>query len=512
MKLVLLDGLVKINKKFQFECGDRCEAFLGNALDDFNLFDTFTLGSDSLLLGWQPQHAVSINEAKGRAMFNTTASLNSQYRLVDPSTLNTIKDDVHADSLFNIHAARTYIFNLDEKENYFYNQRQSGIKGVRLFEFNRYTDFLACFKHFNDGFEYLNRQLPSFETSTTMAKRDLNSTETKDEELNVFYNQIMDTLVARGHERLVKVRDKQGMKYHLSNMDLKPGKLYMLVLTGTAYEVQGGQRYWCEMVEADKNGKMKTTYQKWIQHKFFFFGTKEREEVAAMEWLRETKHLDPSTLPITITRTVLADMWFRNADRVSWQQILPSKKKMPKAFGYTDPLPDERPVDDSGTREGDSDRPSRGGQIEHTHTSPTEAANAAIYAMLRAKARSSVAEAASFLISIKKQDESLYSQLLNQLVEEMPEIKTQLLNRLMAAESANSLLNQLGSSLINEQSGSGTGNKTSRGGVSATLGGGSSGGTLGGGSSSSSSTGSSSTTTGNKSTVESSFSPKKRNK
>lgn len=181
-------------------------------------------------------------------------------------------------------------------------------------------------------------------------------------------------------------------------------------------------------------------------------------------------------------------------------------------YANMDTTPDERPVDDSGTREGDSGQRGQGGQIEHTHTSPTEAANAAIFAMLRAKARSSVAEAASFLISIKKQDESLYSQLLNQLVEEMPEIKTQLLNRLMAAESANSLLNQLGSSLINEQSGSDTGNKTSRGGVSATLGGGSSGGTLGGGSSSSSSTGSSSTTTGNKSTVESLFSPKKRNR
>ena len=1095
VKLVLLDGLVKINKKFQFECGDRCEAFLGNALDDFNLFDTFTLGSDSLLLGWQPQHAVSVNEAKGRAMFNTTASLNSQYRLVDPSTLNTIKDDVHADSLFNIHAARTYIFNLDEKENYFYNQRQSGIKGVRLFEFDRYTDFLACFKHFNDGFEYLNRQLPSFETSTTMAKKDLNSTETKDEELNVFYNQIMDTLVAHGHERLVKVRDKQGMKYHLSNMDLQPGKLYMLVLTGTAYEVLSGQRYWCEMVEADKNGKMQTTYQKWIQHKFFFFGTKEREEVAdtlsdfspyvalaypapavgklfndewenaeayttdilhptialkedirnteftnhgklqwklnsrqrnnsnllksevrdnvfiahgncinmepdstfsptfgsfsennplvynlqlvysrpsyasimdyadsrnwkkqlklhleyqfqhnavlrndtaahavaAMEWLRETKHLDPSTLPITITRTVLADMWFRNADRVSWQQILPSKKNMPKAFGYTDPLPYERPfigvrppkeptfnypaiaanafdpytksedgyiyenmdemrlkdpyayfsylsnwvfiggrainkynfddiptphasetltfsynssdvaavsqieglrtkdafsqlrdqmygawndwyynnpyqpqyplptrlssdydatfgnqdgkasayytpwnennqndqwhygltdfyqnfmapyyvaevlsdemesiandlygisastsdgdkfnqkvknwsnlhrgqyltvesrgyqvrvpyyqfplifgdacvnaydpvndhewtqsnrgfgkslgesnivkarwktyvsnlfwwrlvggylwktnssfdkfyttkyykkknrkyvekddfsavaalnnikdlqayiyrvnsydistglytvdtvgtyssvldierawwgprsvgksgkdswstylqsygtpdvyvngkltrtgssssnnyanmdttpdappTDDSGTREGTSGQPSRGGLIGHSHMSPTEAANAAIYTMLRAKAQSSVAEAATFLLSIKKQDESLYSQLLEQLLEEMPEIKTQLMARLNAAENMDSLLNQLGGSIINLQDGTNSGNKRNRGGASTTLGGGSS----------SSSTGSSSTSTGSKSTVESLFSPKKRN-
>ena len=38
VKLRLLNGLVNMNRSFKFECGDRCDLFMGNALDNFQLF------------------------------------------------------------------------------------------------------------------------------------------------------------------------------------------------------------------------------------------------------------------------------------------------------------------------------------------------------------------------------------------------------------------------------------------------------------------------------------------
>ena len=271
VKISLLGGLVKINKKFQFECGDRCVVFLGNALDNFNLFDSFTIGSDSLGIGWDPANAYTPSEAEGRAMFATTAALNSQYRLVDPSTLNDIKDDVLADSLFNIHASRTYIFNLDQDKN-----AKLGTNGVRLWEFDSEQDFNDLFKNSRWALTSFKAMMPSLESSITYAKRNLTCTEVvedaEEHNLQLYLSLLKDNEVPVG------VRDKQGIKFHLSDMHLKPGKVYMMMLTGTAYEVLNGQRYWCEMVDTVR---MKTVYQKWMQHKFYFFCTKEKEDVPA---------------------------------------------------------------------------------------------------------------------------------------------------------------------------------------------------------------------------------------
>lgn len=272
VKMVLLEGLVKINKKFEFECGDRCVPFKGNALDDFNLFDEFTLGSSNYEEGWADGTGITVGEAVNRAQFTTTAALNSQYRLVDPTTLSELADNSsQPDSLLQIHAARTYVFNLDEDKNDTY-----GTKGVRLFKFKSYKDAEEKLKQkWQLSGEYITLAdcAPSCENSVRMKSQNINSAP-----LSSFYFDRVDRLLNndfKANEQKVGVREKQGLKYHLQNLTLDPDSYYMLVLSGTAFEVNNGQKQWCEIVE---NGNTHT-YQKWIQHKFFFFRTTGTSEV-----------------------------------------------------------------------------------------------------------------------------------------------------------------------------------------------------------------------------------------
>jgi naphthoate synthase len=51
VKLRLLSGLVNISKTFHFECGDYCEAFMGNALDGFSLFGDLSIASENAIFG-----------------------------------------------------------------------------------------------------------------------------------------------------------------------------------------------------------------------------------------------------------------------------------------------------------------------------------------------------------------------------------------------------------------------------------------------------------------------------
>ena len=44
IKLEIFGGLVKIDRKFSFECGEVCQMFYGNPLDDFILWSEMSIG------------------------------------------------------------------------------------------------------------------------------------------------------------------------------------------------------------------------------------------------------------------------------------------------------------------------------------------------------------------------------------------------------------------------------------------------------------------------------------
>lgn len=282
VKLKLLNGLVNISKSFHFECGDYCEAFVGNALDGFSLFGDCNLGSDSLSLGWDKKNAILARDAS-KCLITTEASLNSQYRLVDPSTQKNLADDTGYDAeQLKMQSARTYIFDFDQDKNY-QSGSYKGLKGARLLEFTEdgknLFDFMGGYMR-----NIFEKQLTSvFETSIVMKDRSLDSKKVKDDELNTLYEQLLSKFDAQDYctELPISIRETQGTRYHLS-FTLKPNRYYMLILTGRGFEVEGGKRYWIDITEKNAKGKMETTHRQWIQHKFFYFCTKSSESIPAM--------------------------------------------------------------------------------------------------------------------------------------------------------------------------------------------------------------------------------------
>lgn len=118
VKLRLLGGLVKIDKSFSFECGKVCELFMGNALDDYQLFDNFSIGSE------KPEDAdkAKIDYALvSNPTISTSADLGVEIDVVDPTELNTLKQQAryqdYQDGQLELLANRKFAFELvDGKE------------------------------------------------------------------------------------------------------------------------------------------------------------------------------------------------------------------------------------------------------------------------------------------------------------------------------------------------------------------------------------------------------------
>ncbi|MBR0276700.1 MAG: hypothetical protein IJQ76_10940, partial [Prevotella sp.] len=289
VKLSLLGGLVDIDKKFEFACGDRCVPFKGNALDGFSLFDDFTLGSDSTAYGWSQACEVKTNEI-GRAMFTTNTSLGAQYRLVDPSTAADQADRTGIDEeLLDLQSSRSYIFDLDRTTNT-RNGHTYGVNGVRLFEIDpsKYDGMSNFSAYMNQIRERFNGLGASFETSLEMKSADLSSARSYGEDyydpFNVNYRNMDSFLKSYMNKWEVDIRPREtkGSKYHLQNVSLKPNCYYVLMLTGTAYEVENGQKVWCTYVKKRQNGKMEGTRIQWRQTKFYFFSTAQSEPTPAV--------------------------------------------------------------------------------------------------------------------------------------------------------------------------------------------------------------------------------------
>ena len=329
IKISLLGGLCKVNKKFDFAAGDHCVPFKGNALDGFEMFQSVSYGSDSLYQAlFDPTFAVSLNEAKNMT-FTTTSSIGSHYRLVDPSWESELKDkeEVKAEDLeksYALNASRTYVFDMDQ------NRDKKGMKmGVRLFDLGEgvsyFLDNPEKFRGYypdkmlrgdywrdenlkpykNEMAEWVakhldTRELTVGETSVKMQSKSITSKPislrnskglvvggrsiylNKYGVLNAFDNTESDVgaynssfSTADNAEVSVSFREEKGTTFHLTNMDLKPGHSYMLLLSADAYEIQNGTRVWCQYYsEKDKENY----HLHWQQKKAWFFRVKSEEQ------------------------------------------------------------------------------------------------------------------------------------------------------------------------------------------------------------------------------------------
>ena len=288
VKMRLLSGLVNIDRSFHFTCGERCEAFVGNALDGFNLFDYCNIASDSLGQGWSQAGAINVRDFN-KAMFTTTASIGSQYRLVDPSDQKALADQTGYDAAsLNLNAARTYVFDLNndlsdsDSETY-------GSLAAELYEFDWSKGGSQWAGTVSSTITNCGYQ-SSTQTNWEMASKyyankkfKSNSDYRNDDDMswsrvnNLFHNQY------RQYRVPVKIKEEaggaRGSRFHLTGVTLKPGCSYVLRLIGTAYEVENGEQVWPTMVASSKSGKLKEYRLRWVQNKFFFFNTAKEEQI-----------------------------------------------------------------------------------------------------------------------------------------------------------------------------------------------------------------------------------------
>lgn len=236
IKLKLLGGLVKINRRFQFECGHVCNIFYGNPLDNFELFGDCTIGSAQVKEGWAKDAEKVSPYLKQRPVYYTQAQIGEHFRVLDENTLHQLEEKYEGDvSDLEMQSKRTFIF------------RHSQVKPYML-EFSVMPD-TASFSMDSDG---LKRLLE--------AKRD----------------------------RMIELDRKEltQTSFRFDNLisQLRPNKYYCIVVDGNAKEIIKGKEE--DPYEYDKN-KNKWVYRPWNQVQIYFFktgdGEAEVEDAADLE-------------------------------------------------------------------------------------------------------------------------------------------------------------------------------------------------------------------------------------
>lgn len=110
VKMKLLGGLVNVDRKFAFECGQGCDLFYGNALDDFKLFGDLSCGYDNKDQGWSDKNVIDPKFIQ-RPFFTTEAPLNEPFRVLDETELNRIAKNYTGDKTdLTNEASRTFVF------------------------------------------------------------------------------------------------------------------------------------------------------------------------------------------------------------------------------------------------------------------------------------------------------------------------------------------------------------------------------------------------------------------
>ena len=110
VKMKLLGGLIDINRKYQFSCGDECNLFMGNALDEFKLFGDLTIGNESKDKGWADKNKID-PDLLTRPCFYTEAPLKEPFRVLDETEKARLKKSYDGDPAdLDMEASRTFIF------------------------------------------------------------------------------------------------------------------------------------------------------------------------------------------------------------------------------------------------------------------------------------------------------------------------------------------------------------------------------------------------------------------
>ena len=118
--LSLFNGLVDIDRTYEFECGTFCKAFHGNPLDDFELFGD-CMGYESGGEGWNDEKKYVNARHIHNPILQTNAGIGQHFRLLDENELDRIEEKSGASrSQLEAQATRTFVFYLNSATLYKY--------------------------------------------------------------------------------------------------------------------------------------------------------------------------------------------------------------------------------------------------------------------------------------------------------------------------------------------------------------------------------------------------------
>ena len=249
IKIRLLGGLVNLNKKFSFECGDVCQIFLGNALDNFILFDRCSIGTDDFdefntycyKASKDPElvNPYEVEYNKGiTPYFVTNADINSDISIVDPTDLDKIANNS----------------NIVEED-------AQKARASRKFRFEVYTGKAKLY-------EYASRSHIASKYSSPNATY----------EVEVTY---------------------QNDKVLLHKLNLNPNRYYKLEIKGRALEFRNGTYMDPEKYNTDTH---EYEPEEWYQTKTIYFCTKPEMEPSAFTDTTQLQLFAKLVYPSYITR------------------------------------------------------------------------------------------------------------------------------------------------------------------------------------------------------------------
>ena len=218
IKLKLLGGLVNVNRSFSFECGEVCDMFYGNPLDNFDMWSEMSIGSERRREGWAYSARIA-PELGRRPTIKTNANLNQHYRLIDENERARLeKNGIVSEDIAAL-ASRTFIFrNKDMKD------------GKYVAYLYSYTDSAKAFA------DSLHRKPEFVETISYYRGAETTS------------------------QHLLDVRM------------LRPNRFYALKVVGCAKQIEAGMEVDPWTVDTTST-PYKANYTPWEQAKYYYFRT-----------------------------------------------------------------------------------------------------------------------------------------------------------------------------------------------------------------------------------------------
>lgn len=216
--LSLLNGLVNIDRTYEFECGTFCKEFHGNPLDDFELFGD-CMGYETRDEGWDDKNRIKPRLA-AKPVLKTTAAVGQHFRLLDENELDRIEEKSGATrQQLETQASRTFIFKVTPTA-----QLRKFDKNVNLVYWKEYV---------------------------------YNANGTRTEK-------------SKAYKEIAFKGNLTGLQHVIDLMDLEPDTRYTLRVCGYAKEIVNGKE-----VDPVTFNRQKNKYENkaWSQVKFFYFRT-----------------------------------------------------------------------------------------------------------------------------------------------------------------------------------------------------------------------------------------------